>query len=102
MSPPVSYRTDSFFFFKKKMILIIDLKYKGAQPAETLQLQFSGYGANLHITQMAVDKSGVKDPLDTWTDETISKVVDAFLDVRFPTVIVESNCTAWQMNVCFF
>ncbi|KAJ3328199.1 hypothetical protein HDU76_010406, partial [Blyttiomyces sp. JEL0837] len=59
----------------------------GSQPAETLQLQFSGYGSNLLITQRALDRSGIKEPLDTWDDDTIKKMVDAFLDERFPTVI---------------
>ncbi|KAJ1552687.1 hypothetical protein HK405_010368, partial [Cladochytrium tenue] len=61
--------------------------WSGSQPAETLQLQFSGYGSTLVVTQRALDRSGVKDPLDTWSDETIAKVVDAFLDERFPTII---------------
>ncbi|KAI8615634.1 P-loop containing nucleoside triphosphate hydrolase protein [Chytriomyces sp. MP71] len=55
--------------------------------AETLSLQFSGYGANLACVQRALDRSGIKDNLDTWDEDTIKKVVDAFLDERFPTII---------------
>ncbi|KAG0225605.1 hypothetical protein BGW42_004213 [Actinomortierella wolfii] len=54
---------------------------------ETMQLQFSGYGANMACVQKTMDRSGIKDNLDTWDKATIKKVVDAFLDERFPTVI---------------
>ncbi|KAF9365332.1 hypothetical protein BGX34_010458 [Mortierella sp. NVP85] len=58
-----------------------------ASTAETLQNQFSGYGANLLLVQKSLDRSGIKDPLDKWDKETIKKMVDAFLEERFPTVI---------------
>ncbi|KAF9540035.1 hypothetical protein EC957_004702 [Mortierella hygrophila] len=58
-----------------------------ASTAETLHNQFSGYGATLSLVQKSLDRSGVKEPMDTWEKETILKVVDAFLDERFPTVI---------------
>ncbi len=59
-----------------------------ASTAETLHNQLSGYGATLSIVQRTLDRSGVKDAMDTWEKETVKKVVDAFLDERFPTVIV--------------
>ncbi|KAF8930325.1 hypothetical protein BGZ47_000608 [Haplosporangium gracile] len=58
-----------------------------ASTAETLHNQFSGYGATLLLVQKSLDRSGVKEPMDTWEKETITKIVDAFLDERFPTVI---------------
>ncbi|KAF9140850.1 hypothetical protein BGX30_005878 [Mortierella sp. GBA39] len=58
-----------------------------ASTAETLHNQFSGYGATLSLVQKSLDRSGIKEPMDTWEKETILKIVDAFLDERFPTVI---------------
>ncbi|KAF9155484.1 hypothetical protein BG015_009676 [Linnemannia schmuckeri] len=58
-----------------------------ASTAETLHNQFSGYGATLSLVQKSLDRSGVKEPMDTWEKETITKIVDAFLEERFPTVI---------------
>ncbi|KAF9424645.1 hypothetical protein BGZ94_008007 [Podila epigama] len=58
-----------------------------ASTAETLHNQFSGYGATLALVQRTLDRSGIKSPMDTWEKETILKVVDAFLDERFPTII---------------
>ncbi|KAF9386907.1 hypothetical protein CPB97_003204, partial [Podila verticillata] len=58
-----------------------------ASTAETLHTQFSGYGATLLLVQRSLDRSGVKESMDTWEKETIRKVVDAFLDERFPTII---------------
>ncbi|TPX32407.1 hypothetical protein SmJEL517_g04448 [Synchytrium microbalum] len=55
--------------------------------AETLQLQLSGYGCNLALTQKVLDKSGIKDPLEAWDDGKVKDFVDTFLDVRFPTVV---------------
>ncbi|KAG0270603.1 hypothetical protein DFQ27_002594 [Actinomortierella ambigua] len=54
---------------------------------ETMQLQFSGYGANMTCVQKTMDRSGVKDNMDIWDKATIKKVVDSFLDERFPTII---------------
>jgi ribosome-binding ATPase YchF (GTP1/OBG family) len=34
-----------------------------------------------------MDKLGIKDPLETWDDAMIGKVVNGFLDERFPTVV---------------
>ncbi|KAG0349740.1 hypothetical protein BGZ54_004227, partial [Gamsiella multidivaricata] len=58
-----------------------------ASTAETLHNQFSGYGATLLLVQRSLDRSGVKESMDTWDKETLRKVVDAFLDERFPTII---------------
>ena len=43
--------------------------------------------------QKSLDRSGIKDPLDKWDKETIKKMVDAFLEERFPTVIVSRVCS---------
>lgn len=34
-----------------------------------------------------MDKLGIKDPLETWDDAMVGRVVDGFLDERFPTVV---------------
>jgi ribosome-binding ATPase YchF (GTP1/OBG family) len=58
-----------------------------ATAAETMQGQWSGYGSTPALAARALDRSGVKTPLDEWDDATISRVVDAFMDEKFPTVI---------------
>ncbi|KAJ3288091.1 hypothetical protein HDU79_005103 [Rhizoclosmatium sp. JEL0117] len=56
--------------------------------AETLAAQFSGYGANLVCVQRSLDRCGAGlDKLEEWGEETVRKVVDAFLEERFPTII---------------
>ncbi|CAO3683222.1 unnamed protein product [Umbelopsis vinacea] len=54
---------------------------------ETLQTQFSGYGSTSAVVAKFMDKLGIKDALETWDDAMIRKVVDGFLDERFPTVV---------------
>ncbi|KAJ3037711.1 hypothetical protein HDV00_001360 [Rhizophlyctis rosea] len=54
---------------------------------ETLQTQFSGYGANLAMVNKFVDKLAIKEPMEEWDDDTIKHVVDGFLDERFPTIV---------------
>ncbi|KAI8143343.1 P-loop containing nucleoside triphosphate hydrolase protein [Fennellomyces sp. T-0311] len=54
---------------------------------ETLQIQFSGYGATISVVQKAMDKSGIKEPLETWDEELVKKAVSFFMDVRFPTIV---------------
>jgi ribosome-binding ATPase len=54
---------------------------------ETLQNQFSGYGSTSQVVAKCLDRSGIKQPLEQWSDETIEKVVNAFTDEKFPTVI---------------
>jgi len=34
-----------------------------------------------------LDRIGLKEPLEEWSDETIEKVVRAFIDEKFPTVL---------------
>lgn len=58
-----------------------------ATAVETLQGQFSGYGATSTVMNRTLDRSGVKEPLEEWTDETVELVVNAFVDEKFPTVI---------------
>jgi len=54
---------------------------------ETLQGQFSGYGSTASVVARTLDKLGLKEPLEHWSDETIDRVVNAFTDEKFPTVI---------------
>ncbi len=58
-----------------------------ATAVETLQGQFSGYGSTAQVVARTLDKLGLKEPLENWSDETIDKVVNAFTDEKFPTVI---------------
>jgi ribosome-binding ATPase YchF (GTP1/OBG family) len=58
-----------------------------ATAAETLRGQFSGYGATATVVGRALDRSGVKEPLETWDEATIDVVVEAFTDEKFPTVL---------------
>jgi ribosome-binding ATPase YchF (GTP1/OBG family) len=59
-----------------------------ATAVETLQGQFSGYGSTSAVVARTLDKIGLKEPLEEWSDETIDKVVSAFADEKFPTVIL--------------
>jgi ribosome-binding ATPase YchF (GTP1/OBG family) len=58
-----------------------------ANAVETLQNQFSGYGSTAKVVARCLDRSGIKTPLETWSDETIEHVVNAFTDEKFPIVI---------------
>ncbi|KAL2202737.1 GTP-binding protein [Sarocladium strictum] len=58
-----------------------------ANPADTLLGQFSGYGGNPTIVQRSLDRSGIKEALEHWSDETVQLLVESFVDEKFPTVI---------------
>lgn len=58
-----------------------------ATNVETLLGQFSGYGANSTVIARTLDRAHVKQPLQDWDDKTLEKVVESFLDEKFPTVI---------------
>ncbi|CCC12471.1 hypothetical protein SMACR_06550 [Sordaria macrospora] len=58
-----------------------------ATAVETLQGQFSGYGSTAAVVARTLDKLGLKEPLEEWTEETVDRVVEAFTDEKFPTVI---------------
>ncbi|KAL1878793.1 hypothetical protein VTK73DRAFT_7550 [Phialemonium thermophilum] len=58
-----------------------------ATAVETLQNQFSGYGSTSALVARTLDKLGLKEPLEEWSEETIDRVVNAFTDEKFPTVI---------------
>ena len=57
-----------------------------ANPVETLQNQFSGYGSTPQTVSRTLDRLKLKEPLEQWSPETISSVVNAFTDEKFPTV----------------
>ncbi len=85
---------DSWIFgnLKKKWSTIVRRHVAAKQTTvETLQLQLSGYGAYASQVQVALDKSGIKEPLETWDDDLLKQYVSSFLAVRFPTVIVRSE-----------
>jgi len=58
-----------------------------ATAVETLQGQFSGYGSNAAVVARTLDRMGLKEPLEHWSEETVAQVVDAFVDEKFPTII---------------
>ncbi len=58
-----------------------------ATAVETLQGQFSGYGSTSSVVARTLDRLGLKEPLEDWSNETIELVVNAFIDEKFPTVI---------------
>jgi ribosome-binding ATPase YchF (GTP1/OBG family) len=58
-----------------------------ATAAETLQAQFSGYGATGALVGRTLARLGLKVPLEEWDEATIDRVVEAFIDDKFPTVI---------------
>jgi ribosome-binding ATPase YchF (GTP1/OBG family) len=54
---------------------------------ETLQGQFSGYGSNAQLVARMLDRINLKEPLEHWSDETVERMVNGFVDEKFPTVI---------------
>ncbi|EFA85445.1 Hypothetical 45.2 kDa GTP-binding protein [Heterostelium album PN500] len=59
--------------------------------AETiLHKKLSGYGTRLNIVRESLDRMGQKEPiaLDSWDDSTVHLLVDTFMEVRFPMVLV--------------
>ncbi|KIV97692.1 hypothetical protein PV10_01406 [Exophiala mesophila] len=58
-----------------------------ANAVDTLQAQFSGYGSTSNIVARCLDRLQLKQPLEEWSDATVAKVVEAFTDEKFPTVL---------------
>ncbi|PHH62316.1 hypothetical protein CDD81_7236 [Ophiocordyceps australis] len=58
-----------------------------AAAADTLQGQFSGYGATASVIARTLDRAAVKEPLEDWSDQTLHHIVRCFVDEKFPTVI---------------
>ena len=58
-----------------------------ATAVETLQTQFSGYGSTSSVVARTLDRLGLKESLEHWSEETVDRVVSAFIDEKFPTVI---------------
>ncbi|SZF02687.1 unnamed protein product [Blumeria hordei] len=58
-----------------------------ATAIDTLQGQFSGYGSTAPVIGRTLDRLSLKEPLENWTPEIITKVVETFVDEKFPTVI---------------
>ena len=63
-----------------------DTDFTEATAVETLQNQFSGYGSTPQTVARTLTRLGLKEPLEQWSNETISAVVNAFTDEKFPTV----------------
>ena len=58
-----------------------------ANPIDTLQNQFSGYGSNPQIVARTLVRAGTKEALEYWEPETVTAIVNAFVSEKFPTVI---------------
>ncbi|CAK7565154.1 MAG: hypothetical protein SEPTF4163_003063 [Sporothrix epigloea] len=54
---------------------------------ETMQLQMSGYGSTAKLMARTLDRLALKEPLEAWDDALLDRVVNAFTDDKFPTVI---------------
>lgn len=54
---------------------------------ETMLAQLAGYSANQKLVARTLDKLALKEPLEDWTEDTVDRVVEAFVDEKFPTVI---------------
>ena len=57
-----------------------------ANPVDTLQAQFSGYGSTSQTVARCLDRLNLKEPLENWSNETVEQVVNTFVDEKFPTV----------------
>ena len=57
-----------------------------ANPVDTLQNQFSGYGSSTQTVARTLSRLAIKEPLESWSPETVSAIVKAFTDEKFPTV----------------
>lgn len=60
--------------------------YIEANPVDTLQGQFSGYGSTPSVVARCLDKLAMKEPLEHWSNETVELVVKTFINEKFPTV----------------
>lgn len=58
-----------------------------ATAVDTLQAQLSGYGSTSTVIARTLDRLALKEPLQDWTPSTITTVVEAFVDEKFPTVL---------------
>lgn len=58
-----------------------------ASAVETLQNQFSGYGSTSTTVVRALERTGIKEPLEEWDEAAVERVVNGFVDEKFPTVI---------------
>ena len=58
-----------------------------ADPVDTLQNQFSGYGSTSSVVAQTLDAMKLNTPLESWDDETVVKLVSQFVKTRFPTVL---------------
>jgi ribosome-binding ATPase len=54
---------------------------------DTLQGQFSGYGSTKDTVARCLERLGVKTPLESWDEAMVGRVVEAFVDEKFPTVL---------------
>ena len=61
-----------------------------AKIADTFQSQLSGYGTQPYQTKRVLEKLKIGDPvsLKEWDEEKVKKLVEVFLDERFPTILV--------------
>lgn len=58
-----------------------------ANPVDTLQSQFSGYGSTPAVIHQTLDSLNLRTPLESWDPPTVSAMVSAFVRTRFPIVL---------------
>jgi len=60
----------------------------------TIHTQLSGYKTKPLLVQLVLDKLGVKEPSDIhlWKEDEVHRLVDTFMDFRFPTILVANKC----------
>lgn len=61
----------------------------------------SGYGSTSNVVAKALDKSGIKEPLEKWDEETVKKIVEYFMDERFPTIVVCVFCIPLDLEEAY-
>ncbi|KAK9322311.1 P-loop containing nucleoside triphosphate hydrolase protein [Lipomyces orientalis] len=69
---------------------------------DTLQNQFSGYGSTAAVVQRCLDRIKLTEPLEQWSDSTIERVVSAFVDEKFPTVLALNKIDHPDADRCIY
>ncbi|KAK9382649.1 P-loop containing nucleoside triphosphate hydrolase protein [Kockiozyma suomiensis] len=68
----------------------------------TLQNQFSGYGSTSAVVQRCLDRIKLVEPLEIWNDRTIHRMVSAFVDEKFPTILALNKIDHPNSDRCIY
>ncbi|KAK9462435.1 P-loop containing nucleoside triphosphate hydrolase protein [Lipomyces oligophaga] len=69
---------------------------------QTIQNQFSGYGSNAAVVQRCLDRIKLVQPLELWDRTTISRMVSAFVDEKFPTILALNKIDHPNADRCIY